>query len=115
MTHRIALSLLGLLSVADIATLAATDGEHPPYAIAALGAVLGALSLWLVVRAWRGNRRVVPALIGLRLLSAATAVPAFVVDDVPTPAVVAAAAILALTVVAVLLLARPVARTQVAA
>ena len=115
MTHRIALSLLGLLSVADVVGLVATDGEHPPYAIAVLGAVLGVASLWLVVRAWRGDRRGMPALIGLRVLSAATAAPAFVVDDVPTAAVIAAAAIIVLTVVAVLLLALSVHPSRTAA
>ena len=115
MNHRIALSLLGLLSVGDIATLAATDGEHPPYAIAALGAMLGAASLWLVVRAWGGDRRGLPILIGLRLLSAATAVPAFLADDVPTPAIVAAASLIALTITAVLMLARSVDATRVSA
>lgn len=112
--HRIALALFGLLSVADIVGLLVTDGEHPPYAIAAIGAVLGAVSLWLVVRIWRGDWRGVFVLVGLRVLSAVSAVPAFFVSGVPTAAVVAAAAIVALTVVAVMLL-RPESRFKVAA
>jgi hypothetical protein len=113
--HRAGLAIFGLLSVADVIGLVATDGEHPPYAIAAIGAVLGLVSLWLVVRIWRGDWRGIFPLLGLRVLSALTAVPAFFVSDVPTAAVVAAAAIVALTAVAVLLL-RPESRsTKVAA
>jgi hypothetical protein len=112
--HRTALVLFGLLSVADIVSLVATDGEHPPYAIAAIGAVLGVASLWFVVRIWRGDWRGVFVLLGLRVLSALTAVPAFFVSDVPTAAVVAAAAIIALTAVAVLML-RPESRMKAAA
>ena len=114
MTNRIALVIFGLLSVGDIATLPATDGEHPPYWVAALGAALGVASLYFVVRLWRGADSGLPALIGLRVLSALTAVPAFFVSDVPAAAVVAAAAIVVLTVLAVLL-ARPVHHTRVAA
>jgi hypothetical protein len=100
--HRAALVLFGLLSVADIVGLAMTDGKHPPYAIAVIGAVLGVVSLWLVVRIWRGDWRGVLLLVGLRVLSALSAVPAFFVSDVPTGAVVGAAAIVGLTVVALL-------------
>ena len=102
--HRAGLALFGLLSLADVVGLVVTDGEHPPYAIAAIGAVLGAVSLFLVVRIWRGDWRGVFVLLGLRILSALSAVPAFFVSDVPTAAVIAAAAIVILTVVAVLLL-----------
>jgi hypothetical protein len=112
--HRTALVLFGLLSLADIAGLALTDGDHPPYAIAALGAALGVVSLWLVARIWRGDWRPVFVLLGLRVLSALTAVPAFFVSGVPTAAVVAAAAIVALTIAAVLLL-RPESQFKVAA
>lgn len=112
--HRIALVLFGLLSVADIVGLVATDGKHPPYSVAAIGAVLGVVSLWLVVRIWRGNWGGVFVLVGLRILSALSAVPAFFISDVPTAAVVAAAVIVVLTVVAVLLL-RPERQLKVAA
>jgi hypothetical protein len=114
MSTRIALVLMGLLSVADIADLALTDGDHPPYAIAVSGALLGIASLVLVVRAWRGALRSLTPLIVLRILSAASAVPAFVVSDVPAGAVAAAAAIVALTALSVVLLARPVHHSQVA-
>lgn len=40
-SFRTGLILLGLLSVGDLVVLALTDGEHPPYAVAALSAALG--------------------------------------------------------------------------
>ncbi|SDE57072.1 hypothetical protein [Pseudonocardia oroxyli] len=94
------LVLLGLLSVVDALGLLLTDGEHPPLWIAAVGTVLGLASLVLVVLAWRTPRpATVVGLLVLRVVSAATAVPAFLVPDVPTPAVVVAAAIVVLTLV----------------
>lgn len=106
------LVLMAVLSVGDIAGLALTDGEHPPYVVAVLGAVLGAASLALVVQVWHGRRRSLAPLLVLRVVSALTAVPAFLLTDVPVAAVVAAAAVVGVTAVATLLLARP---TQVAA
>jgi hypothetical protein len=106
--------LLGLLSVIDVVGLLATDGQHPPYEIAGLDAALGLVSLWFVARIWRGDWRGVRVLIGARVLSALTAVPAFFVSGVPTPAVVAAAAIVALTALAVVLL-RPESRLEATA
>ena len=100
---QIGLCLLGLLSLADIATPLLTDGETPPYAIAALVAVLGLVSLFLVVRALRDPAKPIRLLIGLRVVSALSAVPAFLVDDVPEAAKLAALFVVLATVVAVLL------------
>jgi hypothetical protein len=102
---RLGLVLFALLSLGDIATLPLTDGSHPPYLVAALGALLGAASLYFVVTAWRGSRSALRPLLALRVLSALIAVPAFFVADVQAAAVGAAAAIIALTVVCVLLVA----------
>ena len=69
MTHnptpaaRAGLAVFGVLSVGDIVTIALTDGEHPPYAVAVLGVLLGLASLALVVRAWRDARRPVRRLL----------------------------------------------------
>jgi len=104
--RRAGLVLLGLLSLADIATLPLTDGEHPPYPIAALAALLGAVSLVLVVQALRDATRSLRLLIGLRVLSAVTALPAFFVDDAPAAAQGAAGGIVVLTAAGVLLSAR---------
>ncbi|MEO7449120.1 MAG: hypothetical protein ABI336_12680 [Humibacillus sp.] len=103
---RTGLILLGLLSVGDIAGLALTDGRHPPYAIAALGAALGAGSLYFVVRAWQGSRAALRPLFAMRIVSALTAVPAFFLGEVPTSAVAAAAALVVLTAVSVFLVGR---------
>ena len=112
---RTGLILLGLLSVGDIAGLALTDGEHPPYAVAAVGAALGAGSLYFVAKAWQGSRAALRPLIAMRIVSALTAVPAFFVDDVPTAALAAAAAIVVLTAVSVFLVGRATAAEPVTA
>lgn len=101
--HRFGLYLFGLLSVADGAAALLGDGKHPPVAIVISGAVLGATSLVLVVRCLRDPSRSIRLLVGLRVLSAVTALPAFIVGDVPTTAVVAAATVVALTAVGVAL------------
>lgn len=104
--RRVGLVILGLLSLGDIATILLTDGDNPPYAVAVLALVLGLVSLGLVVQAFRDPSRSLRLLIGLRVLSAVTALPAFFVDDVPAGAEVAAAAIVVLTAVGILLTAR---------
>ena len=101
--RQIGLYLFGLLSVGDVATPLLTDGETPPYAIAALAAVLGLISLFLVVRALRDPAQPIRLLIGLRVVSALSAVPAFLIDDVPAAAKLAALVVVIATVLAVLL------------
>lgn len=86
------LVLLGLLSLADVAGILLTDGEHPPIEVAAVNSLIGAVCLVLLAFAWRGSRVALGGLIGLRVLSAASAVPAFLVEGVPTGAKAAAAA-----------------------
>jgi hypothetical protein len=105
-SRRAGLAILGLLSLADTSALLLTDGNTPPYAIAALATALGMVSLVLVVRAFQDPNRPIRLLVGLRVLSAVTALPAFLVDDVPAVAQAAAAATVLLTVVGILLLAR---------
>jgi hypothetical protein len=104
-SRRIGLAIFGLLSLGDIATLALTDGETPPYAVAAVAALLGVASLVLAIQAFRDPRKPLRLLIGLRVLSAITALPAFFVSDVPPGARAAAAAVVVLTAVGVLLTA----------
>lgn len=101
------LSLLALLSLADVSLPLVTDGENPPMAIALVGSALGLASLALVWYAARGASRAVAPLIGLRSISALTAVPAFFVADVPAAAVAFAAAFIALTAAGVALVAVP--------
>jgi hypothetical protein len=104
-SRRVGLGIFGLLSVIDAAGLLLTDGDNPPYAVAAVDTLLGVVSLVLVVQAFRDPGRPLRLLTGLRILSAVTAVPAFFIADVPTAAVIAAAAIVALTAVGVMLTA----------
>ena len=110
---RVGLWLLGFCSLLDIAGLAMTDGKTPPWAVAIAGAVLGAVSLVLVVRALRGVGGV-RLLIALRILSALSAVPAFLADDVPGAAVAAATVVVVLNVAGVLLVGGGVRRVEVA-
>jgi hypothetical protein len=100
------LVIYAVLSVLDIGNLAATDGKHPPYSVAIAGALLGVASLVLVILAWRGSRRAVAPLVVLRIVSALSAVPAFLVGGVPAFALALAALIIALTILATLLVAR---------
>lgn len=104
--QRAGLLLLGLLSLGDIATLFVTDGKTPPYAVAGLDAALGAICLYLVGRALREPAQPVRLLVGLRILSAATALPAFVVSGAPAAAKALAAAAVVLTAAGVLLTSR---------
>ena len=108
------LTLLALLSLVDVSGPLLTDGEHPPMAIALVGAALGLASLALVGYAARGASRAIAPLIGLRVISALTAVPAFFVSDVPAAAVGFAAAFIALTAAGVAMVAVP-ARGRIAA
>lgn len=107
--------ILGALSFGDLATPALTDGKSPPWAVALLAAVLGAISLWLVVRAWREPARPVRILIGLRILSATSSLPSFLVHGVPVAAQMLAAVLVVLTAVGVLLAGRRQARVTVPA
>ncbi|MGI5486067.1 hypothetical protein [Microtetraspora malaysiensis] len=79
------LILSGLLGLVDVVTMPFGDGEHPPFAVAVVGAVLGLLTLAGVVLAWRGGRAGAALVIVTRLLSGLSAVPAFFADGVPGP------------------------------
>jgi hypothetical protein len=104
--YRAGLVVLGVLSVVDLAAPLLTDGETPPLFIALIGSGLGLLSLILIVLAWRGRVAAALGVVVLRLLSAVTAVPAFVFDGVPTvPKVLAGIAITLTVIGSVLVLA----------
>lgn len=109
------LILLGLLSVGDIAGLALTDGEHPPYAVTAVGAALGVGSLYFLAKVWQGNPAALRPPFALRILSALTAIPAFFVNNVPPAAVATAAGVVVLTAVSVFMAGRTPATKPVTA
>ena len=99
----IGLVLAGLLGLGDLA-LGWVGG--PPLPIILIGGLLGAATLVGVVLAWRtGSRPAIVTIIVTRLLSALTAVPAFIVDGVPAPARLAATVGIAATVVCAALVA----------
>lgn len=105
-TYRAGLVVLGLLSLADLAAPLMTDGETPPMFIALIGSALGLLSLVLIALAWRGSIVAAIGVVVLRLLSALTAVPAFLVDGVPAvPMLLAGIAIAGAVLGSVLVLA----------
>ncbi len=114
-SYRTGLVILGVLSLLDVAGPLLTDGETPPMSIALAGAALGLASLVCVVLAWRGNARAVLPLAVLRLVSAATAVPAFFVDDVPVAIKALAGVLVLLNVLGVSLVVGSRSRELVAA
>jgi hypothetical protein len=113
--YRGGIVLLGVLSVLDLAAPLYTDGQHPPMIIAAIGSVLGLLSIVLAIFAWRGRTAAAIGLCAVRVLSALTAVPAFWESGVPGPVMAVAGSFILLTIVGVVLtlagLRRPVAVT----
>ncbi len=108
------LAILGLLSVLDLAGPLLTDGDNPPIEVALVGSVVGLASLVLIAYVARGASRALAPLIVLRVLSALSAAPAFFVGDVPAGIVALAGSLVALTVVGVLLVVRPLAVREVA-
>lgn len=104
--YRPGLVVLGIISVGDLAAPLLTDGQAPPMAIALIGSVLGLISLIMVGLGWRGRVWAAVTLVVVRLLSALTAVPAFLEPGVPVvPMVLAGIAITATLVGAVLVFA----------
>lgn len=110
---RTGLTILGLLSLADVPMPLVTDGDHPPMGVALVVSALGLASLALVWYAASAARRAVAPLIGLRVLSALTAAPAFFVDDVSGGMRALVAVFIAFTAVGIAMVASP-ARAEVA-
>jgi hypothetical protein len=110
--YRIGLVVLAAMSVIDLLGPLFTDGSHPPMSVALVGAAIGLASLALVPSAWRGSRRAAWILVGLRLLSALSAVPAFFVSDAPAPAVGLAGGLIAVTVAGAVLVVAGIRRVD---
>lgn len=102
---KIGFGLAGLLALGDVATPLLTDGEHPPMVVALLAAVLGVATFAAILPSWRRTPAALWTAIATRAVSALGALPAFLVDDVPSGAKVAAAVGLVLTVLCIGLLA----------
>lgn len=107
MSWNTGLAILATLSLVDIADLAFTDGQYPPYSVAMTGAVLGVASLVLVAFAWRRRRWALWSLILLRVLAALSALPAFLAGNVPLLVQILAAAIVGLTALGIVLVGLP--------
>lgn len=104
--YRTGLVLLALISLGDLAAPLLTDGQFPPMFIAWTGFGLGLLSLVLAALAWTGRRWAAVVLVVVRLLSALTAVPAFLEPGVPAvPMLLAGVAVVVTLVGSVLVLA----------
>lgn len=97
-TYRAGLILLGVLSLGDLAAPLLTDGQTPPLSIALIGAGLGLVTLVLIGFAWYGRVAAAVGAVVIRVLSALTAVPAFLFDGVPTVPKVLAGIAITLTV-----------------
>lgn len=95
--YRAGLVLLGLLALSDLASPLMGGEGGPPLAIVLGTAVLGLVSLVLIVPVWRGPSKTLYWLLALRILSALTALPAFIVPDVPGLFVGIGAAFIVLT------------------
>jgi hypothetical protein len=106
------LVLAGLLGLADLATPLVSDGEHPPMVVAFLAAALGLATLVALVPAWQGGRGAAWLVVATRLVSAVTALPAFIVPEVPAAAVLAAGVGVAVALLASGLVVAALTRTR---
>lgn len=108
--NKIGLVLAVLLALGDVGSIAlpTPDGEEgPPFAVLAIGLVIGLITLAAVVPAWRtGSRTALRVVAGTRIVSAILSLPAFFVD-VPAGIKVGAAVAFAVTVVCVVLVLTP--------
>lgn len=92
------LVVLGVLSAGDLLAPLLTDGETPPMFIALIASALGLASLVAIFGVVRGSKAALVLLLVLRGLSALSAVPAFLVPDVPAAVRTMAGIAIALTI-----------------
>lgn len=93
------LAILGLLSAGDVLAPVLTDGETPPMFVALILLALGVISLACIFGVRKASRHALLVLLVIRGLSALSAVPAFLVPDVPAVAKAAAGASIAGTLI----------------
>ena len=101
--YRAGLIILALISLGDLTAPLYTDGQTPPMFIALIGSALGLISLIMVALAWRGRLWAAIVLVVVRLLSALTAVPAFLEPGVPAIAMTLAGIAITVTLIGVVL------------
>jgi hypothetical protein len=110
--NKVGLVLAAVLGLSDaLSVLAPTDSDQPgpPFVVLAVDAVLGIITLAAVVYTWRTANRIGARIVaGTRILSALSALPAFLVGGVPAFVVVIAASGIIITAITIaLVLARP--------
>lgn len=104
--------LLGLGNVVSIAFPTPEGEAGPPLAVLVFGSVVGVAIIAAVLVGWlRGSRTAIRAAAIMLVLTAITALPAFVTPDVPAPLRVSAAAFVLLTIVALVLMLKPSGRS----
>lgn len=97
--------VLGAVDLVGSAFSGPSGQPGPPSGVGILDTVLGALTIVAVGFAWRRrSRKLIRVIAVLRVLSAATALPAFFVSGVPAVLVIAAAVEVLLTALTVVLL-----------
>jgi len=104
--------LLGLGNVASAAFPTPEGETGPPLAVLIFGAVVGVAIIAAVLVGWlRGSRAAIRAASIMLVLTAITALPAFVTPDVPATLRVSAAVFVLLAIVALVLMLKPAGRT----
>lgn len=100
--------LLGASGLVGLAS-PTPDGEvGPPWGVLIFGAVTGIAIVACVLIGWlRGSKAAIRAAVILLVLTAITALPAFVTPDVPAPLVASAGIFVVLTIVALVLMLKP--------
>jgi hypothetical protein len=115
--NKAGLIIAGVLGLLDIVSLFTPNGDEtsqdgPPDAIIWLDGLLGVITVVAVVIAWRtGRRGFVRLAAGARIISALTALPAFFVE-VPAWLKVLVGVFGVLTVICVVMMLTPPARTS---
>lgn len=107
--RRIGLILAGVLLATSVPGVALPTPEGdvgPPFAVLALGSVLGVVGLVAVLRAWRGHQGALRVAAGCIIIGTLTALPAFFVD-VPLGLRLATAIGVLVSILAVVLMFSP--------
>jgi hypothetical protein len=100
--------LLGASNLVGLASPTPEGEVGPPLAVLIFGAVVGIAIVACVVVGWlRGSRAAIRAAAIMLVLTAITALPAFVTPDVPAPLVATAGVFVVLTIVTLVLMLKP--------
>lgn len=104
--------LLGLANIVSVAFPTPEGEVGPPLAVLIFSAAVGVAIIVAVLVGWlRGSRAAIRAASIMLVLTAITALPAFVTPDVPAGLRAGAAAFVVLTIVALVLMLKPSSRS----